>query len=102
MPQELTPHSLSLEIALIRWSVVHRAWHELGNDMPLIGPFLAGFFSRTLGLPIPEITTPGRDAFRVGWREADDQVAIALRIQPSPAPKVHRANPRPHIPLTEF
>ncbi len=32
---------LPLELALIRWSVVHRNWHELSGAMPVLTAFLA-------------------------------------------------------------
>lgn len=70
---------LPLELAFIRWSVVHRQWHELANDMPLISAFLAGWCCRCIGTSQPEDLGTFRDSFRVGWREADDQITIASR-----------------------
>ena len=68
----------SLDLALIRWSVMHRKWHELANDMPCLGAFLAGWFLRDMS---PKGTQPPpvasfRNSFRVGWREADSEIAI--------------------------
>lgn len=71
----------SLELALIRWSVVHRKWHELANDMPCLGAFLAGWFLRDMspkGTQPPDVAS-FRDSFRVGWRESDDQITILSR-----------------------
>lgn len=67
----------SLDLALIRWSVVCRSWNELaaGND-PHLGAFLAGWFSRVIDAPYPKEMFGFRDSFRSGWKEADDQIAI--------------------------
>lgn len=70
---------LPLELAFIRWSVVHRGWHEIGGDCPLLLAFLAGWSCRCIGASMPEDVGQFRDSFRVGWREADDQIAIASR-----------------------
>ena len=70
---------LPLELALVRWSVVHRGWHEIGGDCPLLQAFLAGWSCRCIGASMPEDVGQFRDSFRVGWREADDQITIASR-----------------------
>lgn len=70
---------LPLELAFIRWSVVHRGWHEIGGDCPLLLAFLAGWSCRCIGASMPEDVGQFRDSFRVGWREADDQITIASR-----------------------
>lgn len=67
---------LPLETALIRWSVVHRQWHELANDMPLLTAFLAGWCCRCIDVSEPENIGVFRDSFRSGWREADTMIAI--------------------------
>lgn len=70
---------LPLELALVRWSVVHRRWHELASDCPLLGAFLAGWYCRCIGATEPQNVGVFRDSFRTGWREADDQIEIAAR-----------------------
>lgn len=70
---------LPLDLAFIRWSVVHRGWHEIGGDCPLLLAFLAGWSCRCIGASQPIDLGTFRDSFRVGWREADDQIAIASR-----------------------
>lgn len=74
----MKPHLLPFELALIRWSVVHLQWHETANDMPNLTAFLTGWGARCLGM---ENTAPPdfQNSFRRGWREADDQIAIALQ-----------------------
>lgn len=71
----------SLDMALVRWSVVCCSWRELGGDFPDVGAFLAGWFLRVLGAEMPPKEKLGRcpDSFRVGWREADTQIVIASR-----------------------
>jgi hypothetical protein len=71
----------SLDMALVRWSVVCGSWRELGGDFPDVGAFLAGWFLRVLGAEMPPREKLGRcpDSFRVGWREADTQIVIASR-----------------------
>jgi hypothetical protein len=75
---------LPIELALIRWSVVHRRWHETANDMPLLQAFLAGWCCRCIGATQPEDVGTFRASFFAGWREADDQLAIASRQIPTP------------------
>jgi len=70
---------LPLELAFIRWSVVHRRWHEMANDMPLLQAFLAGWCCRCIGTTPPGTVGTFRESFFAGWREADDQVTIASR-----------------------
>lgn len=70
---------LPLELAFIRWSVVHRRWHEMANDMPLLQAFLAGWCCRSIGTTPPATIGTFRESFLAGWREADDQVIIASR-----------------------
>lgn len=70
---------LPLELAFIRWSVVHRGWHEIGGDCPLLLAFLAGWSCRCIGASQPADLGTFRDSFRVGWREADEQITIASR-----------------------
>lgn len=70
---------LPLELAFIRWSVVHRRWHEMASDMPLLQAFLAGWCCRCIGTTPPATIGTFRESFLAGWREADDQVIIASR-----------------------
>lgn len=87
--KEFTPHPdgassvqclvLPLELALIRWSVVCRQWHEFANDQPLLSAFLAGWCCRSIGASRPEHVGTFRDSFNTGWREADDMVTIKSR-----------------------
>lgn len=71
----------TLDLALIRWSVAHRQWHELANDMPNLGAFLAGWFMRDMGAEMPEREKLGTfcDSFRKGWKECDDMIVILDR-----------------------
>lgn len=68
----------TLDIALIRWSVVCEKWRELSNDIPILGVFLAGWFWRDMGNALLDAQTIGqfKDSFRVGWRECDTQIQI--------------------------
>jgi len=70
---------MPLELALTRWSVVHREWHEIGGDCPLLTAFLAGWCCRSIGASMPDDLGMFRDSFRVGWREADDMMTIEAR-----------------------
>ena len=70
---------MPLELALTRWSVVHRQWHEIGGDCPLLTAFLAGWCCRSIGASMPEDLGMFRDSFRVGWREAEDMMTIEAR-----------------------
>jgi len=72
---------LPLELALVRWSVVHRRWHDIGGDCPHLQGFLAGWFCREIGAKPPVEVARFRDSFNCGWREADDQIAIESRRQ---------------------
>lgn len=72
----LDHHILPLELAFIRWSVVHIQWNEFANDMPCLTAFLAGWCSRCVGLELPEKIGTFQNSFRVGWREADTMIEI--------------------------
>lgn len=67
-----------LELAFIRWSVVHRQWHEHSGSMPSIEGFLAGWFCRICEAEEP-VVDRFRDSFRCGWKEAHDQIVIMSR-----------------------
>ena len=73
----MTHHILPIELALTRWSVVHIRWNETANDCPNLTAFLAGWCSRCIGLPMPNEIGTFQNSFRVGWREADEQISIA-------------------------
>lgn len=79
--EQITPHHLPLDIALTRWSVVHRVWHEMANDCPNLGAFLAGWFCRCTGVAKPIKEGACRDSFRAGWKEASEQIGIDLQKQ---------------------
>lgn len=67
----------TLDIALTRWAVRCRTWHDMGGDHPQLGAFLAGWFARDCGLPLPHVIPVNvRDSLRIGWKEADDHIAI--------------------------
>jgi len=71
---------LPIELALIRWSVVSMRWNELStSNAPLLTAFLAGWCCRCVGATFPDNPRTFRDSFRVGWREAEDQIIIASR-----------------------
>lgn len=69
----------SLELAFIRWSVVHRQWHEHSGSMPSLEGFLAGWFCRVCEAEEPVIVDRFRDSFRSGWKEAHEQIVIISR-----------------------
>lgn len=69
----------SLDLAFIRWSVVHRQWHDLCGGMPSLEGFLAGWFCRVCEAEPPVIVGRFRDSFQCGWKEAHDQIAILSR-----------------------
>lgn len=73
------PVVLPLEVALTRWSVVHRAWHDLGADCPSLHGFLAGWFCRMCEAQPPVLVGLFRDSFNCGWREAHEQIEIESR-----------------------
>ena len=77
--QALSFMLLPLEHAFLRWSVVHRQWHESFSDCPVLAAFLAGWMCRCIGSSMPENPGHFRDSFRVGWREADIAIGIAGR-----------------------
>lgn len=71
---------LPMELALTRWSVVCRKWHEgASGSAPVLPAFLAGWFCRCIGASEPVQLGEFPDSFRAGWREADDHIAIASR-----------------------
>jgi hypothetical protein len=73
-------HDLSLDLGLTRWSVMCQSWSELAaGHVPQLGPFLAGWFLRSMGAPMPTELGQAKDSFRVGWREADVQIEIQSR-----------------------
>ncbi len=67
---------LPLELALIRWSVVHLKWSEMGGGIPVLNAFLSGWCSRCIGLEYPKQDSTLMHSFRAGWYEADSQIAI--------------------------
>ena len=73
------PTNLPIELALIRWSVVHRKWHEMGGDCPYLPAFLAGWMCRAIGAEEPSNLPHFRASFRVGWKEANEQAEINSR-----------------------
>lgn len=78
-PVDLDRLVLPFELALTRWSVVCIIWRDLASDHPNLTAFLAGWGCRCIGAAMPETIETFRDSFRVGWREADDQITIASR-----------------------
>ena len=71
---------LTIDIALIRWSVVCGTWDDMSSGhAPNLQAFLAGWCCRVIGATMPICLGTMRDSFRVGWREADQQVEIAAR-----------------------
>ncbi|MEM9369098.1 MAG: hypothetical protein AAGD07_24185 [Planctomycetota bacterium] len=77
-----TEPSLSLELALVRWSVVHQRWSELASgDTPYLPAFLAGWCLRAIGVSEPPNVEQYRHSFRAGWVEASEQIVIASRLQ---------------------
>lgn len=72
-----TPANIPLEMSFIRWSVVCLRWSAISSGgAPILQAFLAGWLCRCIGTTVPEEVGQWRDSFRVGWREADQQIAI--------------------------
>ena len=72
-----TPANIPLEMSFIRWSVVCLRWSAISSGgAPILQAFLAGWLCRCIGTTVPEDVGQWRDSFRVGWREADQQIAI--------------------------
>lgn len=72
-------HLLPLDLAMIRWSVRCRTWQEMSaGSQPELGPFLAGWFCRCIGAGLV-VDGHFRDSFRIGWKEADDHIAIEIQ-----------------------
>jgi len=70
----------TLDSALVRWSVVCRRWEDFSSgNSPQLGPFLAGWFMRDMGAPMPEDVGLFRESFCAGWAEADTEIEIASR-----------------------
>lgn len=71
----------TIDLALIRWSVVCRKWHDFSSgSAPNLGAFLAGWFLKDSGAQhMPEDLGLFVDSFRVGWREAEEQIEILSR-----------------------
>lgn len=68
------------DLAFIRWSVVHRQWHDFSSgNMPSLEGFLAGWFCRVCEAEPPVVVDRFRDSFQCGWREAHDQIVILSR-----------------------
>lgn len=64
-----------LDLALTRWAVAFHNAQALGASAgPLIGPFLAGWFSRDMGVACLDRATLGTFAssWRSGWTECDE------------------------------
>lgn len=63
-----------LDLALTRWAVAFHVAQELAPcSGPLIGPFLAGWFCRDMGMACLDLPTLGTFAssWRSGWTECD-------------------------------
>jgi len=74
----------SLDLALTRWAVTCTRWGELSNgSAPILGAFLAGWYCRCINTSLPERIGEFPDSFRAGWKQADEQIAIASRIRPA-------------------
>lgn len=77
----MTRDDLTLELALVRWSVVHKKWDEFSSgNMPYLHAFLAGWCCRVIGTSEPEHVGQFRESFRAGWSEAEAQIQIAERL----------------------
>ena len=74
------PFDTGMDIALIRWSVVHKTRSENGlGDIPYLPAFLAGWTCRAIGASQPLNIGQFRDSFRAGWLEADQHIEIESR-----------------------
>lgn len=79
---ELKPYILPLESALERWSAASREWLEfVSGHTPILTAFLTGWGWRCMGLEVPKDVGTFRESFRVGWREADEAITIAQRLE---------------------
>jgi hypothetical protein len=71
----------------MRWQVICQEWKNLGECIPRIGPFLAGWYCREMGMPVDvyhkHVNRANRmeviESFRVGWNQADCLINIAER-----------------------
>jgi len=76
-------HILSMDLALIRWSVKCAAWTEMSaGNAPLLQAFLAGWCCRCIGASQPEDMGMFRDSFMSGWYEADTMIVIEKQKNP--------------------
>lgn len=63
--------ALSLDLGLIRWSVVCRRWQESSwGHQPDLGAFLSGWFAFQIFGAKPEADIL-RDSYSAGWHEAE-------------------------------
>lgn len=72
------PAPLSLDLAVIRFSVVCENRAENGFEAPYLQAFLAGWFSRAVGIGLPPRIECGSnpDSFCAGWSQANEQAGI--------------------------
>ena len=69
----------SLDLAIIRYSVVCQRWARGCGGCPYLHAFLAGWFCRAIGATEPFDVGQFRDSFRAGWKESDEHQVIAER-----------------------
>ena len=75
---------LTLEQAIIRYSVVSEKWGEFAaGSAPYLNAFLAGWCSRSIGMTEPSDRNIGRyrASFLSGWNEAETFAEIWKRQQ---------------------
>lgn len=70
----------TLDLALIRWSVVCKEWGELSSGFyPNLGAFLSGWFWKDMGNELPKELGEFRDSFRKGYQESEFMLEILNR-----------------------
>lgn len=78
---------LGLELALLRWAAVSRAWQDVTpGSQPELSGFLAGWMMCAIGARRPEDGDVGDlpGSFWVGWREAASMERCGLTRQAEP------------------
>lgn len=78
---------MSLDLALVRWSVVCGLWETRAGNRPDLGAFLAGWFLRRQSENLPENWRffGQRDSFLAGWSESETFLALEAREQEAEA-----------------
>jgi|19_taG_2_1085344.scaffolds.fasta_scaffold59180_2 hypothetical protein len=73
-----SPAPLTLDLAMVRYSVVCERWGDKIGDAPYLTAFIAGWCCRSVGMPWLSNSEIGAypASYRAGWAEADDFAKI--------------------------